>query len=113
MIMRIQPDAAIGAGDRREAIVVALAGSIALAAALGVGRFVYTPILPPMLEALGFAKSTAGLIASANFLGYLIGALLLASPILGGSRRVWLLGALAVSAITTGPWDSPPVSHSS
>ncbi|HXW28479.1 MAG TPA: YbfB/YjiJ family MFS transporter [Xanthobacteraceae bacterium] len=102
MLMRMQPDAAVGAVHRQEAILVALAGLFALAAALGIGRFVYTPILPPMVEALGFTKSTAGLIASANFLGYLIGALLVASPILGGSRRLWLLGALAMSAITTG-----------
>lgn len=100
--MRMRPDAAIRAGHRQEAILVALAGSIALAAALGIGRFVYTPILPPMVEALGLTKSTAGLIASANFLGYLVGALLVASPVLGGSRRIWLLGALAISATTTG-----------
>jgi predicted MFS family arabinose efflux permease len=102
VLMRMQPDAAIGAVHRREVITVAFAGLFALAAALGIGRFVYTPILPPMVEALGFTKSTAGLIASANFLGYLIGALLVAAPILGGWRRVWLLGALAMSAITTG-----------
>jgi predicted MFS family arabinose efflux permease len=77
-------------------------GLIAIAAALGIGRFVYTPILPPMIEALGLSKSQAGLIASANFLGYLIGALLAAMPGLAGSRRLWLLGALATSAITTG-----------
>lgn len=87
---------------RTEAIAHALGGSTALAAALGVGRFVYTPILPPMVEALGLSKSAAGLIASANFLGYLIGALVVATPILPGSRRLWLLGALVVSAITTG-----------
>jgi len=100
--MREQSDAAIDAVHRREAILVAFAGSIALAAALGIGRFVYTPILPPMVAALGFTKSTAGAIASANFLGYLIGALLVASPILRGSRRAWLLGALVMSAMTTG-----------
>jgi len=98
----MQSDAAIVAVHRQEATFFALAGLIALAAALGIGRFVYTPILPPMVEALGFTKSTAGLMASANFLGYLIGALLVASPIFGSSRRVWLFGALVMSAITTG-----------
>jgi predicted MFS family arabinose efflux permease len=79
----------------------ALGGLIALASAIGIGRFVYTPILPPMIEALELSKSAAGLIASANFLGYLLGALLAAWPGLPGSRRAWLLGSLAVSAITT------------
>ncbi len=77
------------------------AGLIALAAAIGIGRFVYTPILPAMIEALGLSKSAAGLIASANFLGYLLGALLAALPSLRGSRRAWLLGSLLVSALTT------------
>jgi predicted MFS family arabinose efflux permease len=83
------------------AVSAALGGLIALAAAIGIGRFVYTPILPPMMAALGLSKSAAGLIASANFLGYLIGALVVAMPTLPGPRRSWLLGALAVSALTT------------
>jgi len=79
----------------------ALGGLIALAAALGIGRFVYTPILPPMMQALGLGQAAAGMIASANFLGYLLGALLAAWPRLPGSRRVWLLGCLLLSAATT------------
>jgi len=79
----------------------AFAGLIAMAAAIGVGRFVYTPILPPMIEALHLSKSEAGLIASANFLGYLVGALIAAMPSLAGSRRSRLLAALATSAFTT------------
>src|SRR5215468_8647781 len=84
-----------------DSICTALGGLIALAAALGIGRFVYTPILPPMIEALQLSKSEAGLIASVNFVGYLLGALLAAMPGLVGSRRLWLLGALAISAVTT------------
>ena len=73
-----------------------------MAAAVGIGRFVYTPILPPMTAALGMPKATAGFIASANFLGYLTGALLAATPFVPGSRRTGLVAALAVSALTTG-----------
>ena len=81
---------------------LALGGLLALAAAIGIGRFVYTPILPPMTAALGMPKATAGFIASANFLGYLTGALLAATPFVPGSRRKGLVVALAVSALTTG-----------
>jgi predicted MFS family arabinose efflux permease len=82
-------------------VALALGGLIALAAAMGVGRFVYTPILPEMAEGLGLTSAQAGLIASANFLGYLVGAILAATPLLPGSRRIWLLGALGASALTT------------
>jgi predicted MFS family arabinose efflux permease len=80
---------------------IAIGGLLALAAAVGIGRFVYTPILPTMIEALGLSHAAAGLIASANFVGYLAGALLAAWPGLRGSRRAWLLGSLLASAATT------------
>jgi hypothetical protein len=95
-----QPVLSPSAG-RSGAISTALGGLVAIAAAIGIGRFVYTPILPPMIESLGLTKSQAGLIASANFLGYLVSAVLAAMPRLAGSRRLWLLGSLPASAATT------------
>lgn len=80
----------------------ALGGFLALAAALGIGRFVHTPILPYMVADLGIGRSEAGLIASVNFLGYLLGALAAAGMAAPGGRRLWLSGALVLSALTTG-----------
>jgi predicted MFS family arabinose efflux permease len=82
--------------------LLAVGGLAAIAAAIGIGRFIYTPILPPMAEALHLTQGETGLIASANFLGYLAGALAAASPRLPGGPRAWLLAALATSAATTG-----------
>ena len=87
---------------RMRARALAIGGLLAMASSVGIGRFVYTPILPPMSAALGLSKSAAGFIASANFLGYLLGALLAAAPFLPGSRRSGLMVALAASALTTG-----------
>ena len=83
--------------------LLAFGGLLALAAAIGIGRFVYTPILPFMVETLELTKAEAGLIASANFLGYLVGALVAGLSIIRGSPRRWLMLALALSALKG--WD--------
>jgi MFS family permease len=60
---------------RRSALTIALSGLVALAVAIGIGRFAFTPILPMMQEDAGVSIATGGWLASANYLGYLAGAL--------------------------------------
>lgn len=77
---------------------LALGGLLSLAAAMGIGRFVYTPVLPFMIAQVPLSKADGGLIASANFLGYLVGALAASSGSLPGSRRMWFIGSLIASS---------------
>jgi predicted MFS family arabinose efflux permease len=87
--------------QQQSSVGLASAGLLAMAAAIGIGRFVYTPILPVLLESLSWSKAAAGLVASSNFLGYLIGALLAVRPMAASVQRRGLIIALLVSATTT------------
>lgn len=78
---------------------IGFAGSIAMAAAMGFGRFVYTPILPGMMTGIPLSAADAGYIAAGNFAGYLVGAILSAYGWAAGRERQVALGGLLATAI--------------
>lgn len=78
-----------------------MAGALLLAGAMGIGRFAYTPLLPAMQDVLGWTVAQAGDVASANFLGYLAGALLASTLAKRRGRWTWLIAGMLLSAATT------------
>src|SRR4030088_3115576 len=58
------------------ATVAATVGLLALASAMGIGRFSLTPILPLMQHDAGLSLAQGGWLACGNYLGYLAGALI-------------------------------------
>jgi len=59
---------------RREARIATIVGLASLASAMGIGRFAFTPLFPLMQDSAGITLAQASWIASANYLGYLVGA---------------------------------------
>ncbi|HEX2544824.1 MAG TPA: YbfB/YjiJ family MFS transporter [Ramlibacter sp.] len=78
---------------------IVVAGLLSLAAAMGIGRFAFTPVLPLMLREGQLDLSLAGWVAAANYTGYLVGALTAAHLPLGA--RMLALVALAGTAVLT------------
>lgn len=63
------------AGER--SLATALQAWAGLAAAMGLGRFVYTPLLPLMEAQTSVSASATAVVATVNYLGYFIGAVAL------------------------------------
>ncbi|MFF4250036.1 YbfB/YjiJ family MFS transporter [Streptomyces sp. NPDC001663] len=76
---------------------------------MGVGRFVYTPVLPLMHTQAGLSAGAGANLATANYVGYLVGALAgILAPVLVRSRLV-LRGSLV---LLTGTLAAMPLTHS-
>lgn len=54
---------------------IAIGGAAMLAIGMGIARFAYTPILPAMRADAGLSVLLGGYLATANYFGYLIGAI--------------------------------------
>jgi len=82
----------------RQLVWLALALSTGAALSLGITRFSYGLLLPPMRADLGWSYTLAGAMNTVNALGYLLGALI--TPRLlqrFGAARVLVLGAVLAS----------------
>ncbi len=78
---------------------IVIVGLCSLAIAMGIGRFVYTPLLPLMQDDGLLTISEGGLLASIHFLGYLLGALFAARLPL--SPKSAMRGSLLTIAVCT------------
>lgn len=63
---------------------------------MGIGRFVYTPLLPVMIDAGRFGAHTGAVVAAANYAGYLLGAVALARFPEYNGRTTFRLSAAAL-----------------
>jgi MFS family permease len=77
-----------------------LGGFLTLALVMGVGRFYFTPLLPLMQREFGFGAATGGVIASANFAGYLVGSIA-ASFVPRGPVRLTIFRAAVLGSVVT------------
>ena len=80
--------------------ILILTGTAALTIAVGIGRFSYTPILPYMISELNLTTTEAGLIASSNYLGYLLGSLIPIFPQFPKNIRSIFIYSIFISIIS-------------
>lgn len=85
--------------DRQQIIFCFILASTALAVAMGIGRFAFTPILPLMIQEGTVHLAQTAWLSSSNYIGYLVGALSLLK-----SNRHPLFVVLGLSLVTLTTW---------
>lgn len=85
--------------DRQQIIFCFILASTALAVAMGIGRFAFTPILPLMIQEGKVHLAQTAWLSSSNYIGYLVGALSLLK-----SKRHPLFVVLGLSLVTLTTW---------
>lgn len=85
--------------DRQQIIFCFILASTALAVAMGIGRFAFTPILPLMIQEGKVHLAQTAWLSSSNYIGYLVGALSLLK-----SKRHPLFVMLGLTLVTLTTW---------
>ena len=85
--------------DRQQIIFCFILASTALAVAMGIGRFAFTPILPLMIQEGTVHLAQTAWLSSSNYIGYLVGALSLLK-----SNRHPLFVVLGLTLVTLSTW---------
>lgn len=86
---------------RHKGLWAAFGGACAFIVFMGVGRFAFTVLLPGMMTGYGFSADVAGMMASWNYAGYLMGVLLMRKEKPGQRRFMLFVALLLVSVLTT------------
>ena len=85
---------------------VAYSGMLGLAVAMGIGRFAFTPLLPMMQDDYGLPVADGAWLATANYVGYLAGALMaMALPVDPAAAIGGGLAAIGVATLAMGLTD--------
>ena len=85
--------------ERQQIIFCFILASTALAVAMGIGRFAFTPILPLMIQEGKVHLAQTAWLSSSNYIGYLVGALSLLK-----SKRHPLFVVLGLTLVTLTTW---------
>ncbi|ESR26452.1 YbfB/YjiJ family MFS transporter [Lutibaculum baratangense] len=88
------------AAARASAGRLLLGGFLTFAMVMGIGRFIYTPLLPLMRDEYGLEPGLLGLLASLNFVGYFVGSAI-GIVLARGQPRLWGLRVGVVSSVAT------------
>jgi MFS family permease len=103
-----RPSSSLATASAASSAGIALSGAVSLAVAMGIGRFAFTPLLPMMLHDKVIDLQAGSWLASANYIGYLAGAVIcMFLPRLWSSTTMIRLGLVATVLLTFGmalPW---------
>jgi MFS family permease len=101
--------ALIASPSRFGEVAIAWIGLYGMAVVMGYGRFLFTATLPDIIVQLGLSTAMAGWLASINYIGYFLGAII---AMFVPQRHTWLALIIAsvVSIVTTAALAIPDMS---